>query len=363
VTGSNLTTSVPGRVVGRARSWRLGVAGRDVLLAFAVSRVLSDGLILVMARAAGHRITAGGFARWDGHWYLRIARSGYPSTLVAGRQSRWAFFPLLPALMHALHWVGIPLTLAGLLLNHLAFALALAGLYQLASRNRSRSAARLCCWSLALFPASTVFSMLYPSALFLAASVWAFLAVEGDRDILASLAALAATMARPNGIVVAIALAFAVGFRWRRVVHVCGPPVAAFGGWMLYNLVRTGDALAFYRVKKQWMEVTILRVFDISHSTVLVHVVLAGAALLAVVLAWRQLRTSWVVFTACYLLPSLGFGVLGMGRYANESFPPFIAAGIILDRRGRVVRAAAFALAIAGQVFFAYWTIRRKHYP
>jgi len=64
-------------------------------------------------------------------------------------------------------------TLAGIVCNHVAFLIALIGIHRLALRHTSRSGALLAVWLTALGPLSFVFSMLYPSALFLAASVWA----------------------------------------------------------------------------------------------------------------------------------------------------------------------------------------------
>ena len=43
-------------------------------------------------------------------------------------------------------------------------------------------------------------------------------------------------------------------------------------------------------------------------------------------------RSHGLVFTVLYLLPSLGLGMVGLGRYLNECFPPFVAAGMLLDR-------------------------------
>src|SRR5438876_883923 len=56
---------------------------------------------------------------------------------------------------------------------HLVCLVAVGGQLRLASRHGWGTVGVLSVWSLALFPASFVFSMTYPSAIFLAASVWA----------------------------------------------------------------------------------------------------------------------------------------------------------------------------------------------
>jgi Gpi18-like mannosyltransferase len=89
-------------------------------------------------------------------------------------------------------------------------------------------------WAVALFPTSFLFSMVYPSALILAASVWAFLFAEEHRDLPAGALAAVATLARPNGIIVAIALALAVHLAWKRLPAILGPSAVAFGAWLLF---------------------------------------------------------------------------------------------------------------------------------
>src|SRR4029077_10363473 len=126
-------------------------------------------------------------------------------------------FPLLPGLIRALSEVADDKA-AIFVLNQVLFLVALAGVYRLASRHGGVTVPRLATWSLALFPASFVFSMTYPSAIFLAASVWAFLVIErradgasgAATDVVAGALAAGATLLRPNGIVLALALVVAV---------------------------------------------------------------------------------------------------------------------------------------------------------
>ena len=191
---------------------------------FVVSRLLSGGLIVVMTAVAGHHLARQGFARWDGRWYLAIARHGYPSALPHGRQSVWAFFPLFPTAIRLVATLGVPLQVAGILVTHGAFFIALVGLQRLLAPRFSTPATTWAVWLVALFPSAFVFSMLYPSAIFLAASVWAFVFLDEGHDGVAAAFAVVATLARPNGVVLAIALAYAVGLNARRLLRVCAPP-------------------------------------------------------------------------------------------------------------------------------------------
>src|SRR5581483_5160886 len=185
-------------------------AWREVVLPWLVSRLISDALILVLALQRARPALYAGFAKWDGGWYTLIARNGYGGAPVHGHESPWPFFPFLPAVMRAGGALGVPEELVGVLVNHAAFLLALAGLYRLARRHVTDRGAVLAVWAVACFPGSFLFSMVYPSSIFLAASVWAFLLIEEGHDLGAGLVTIAAVMVRPNGFVVALALAFAL---------------------------------------------------------------------------------------------------------------------------------------------------------
>ena len=90
---------------------------------------------------------------------------------------------------------------------------------------------------------------------------------------------------------------------------------------------------------------------------------LAGAAVVAIVAARDRIPRSWSVLTALYLMPSLALGIIGMGRYAGECFPPFAAGGELLARGRKPTRIAVFTALVVAQVLFAYWVIARRHVP
>jgi Gpi18-like mannosyltransferase len=337
---------------------------REVVLPWLVSRVYSVFLIVAAASIGNGGIRATGFAKWDGQWYLAIARFGYGAEPVEGLQTRWPFFPGFPAVIRAIREVGLPDRGTVLVLNHLIFLLALAGVWRIARRYTSPGPARLAVWSLALFPGAFLFSIVYPSSIWLAASVWAFIFVDERHDLPAAVLVTAAALVRPNGIVLAIALVFILR-SWRRVLLVCAPSVVAVAIWCAFCYHWTGDALVFLSSKEGWPEVTV-KAFALApwrYDYVFPHLFLALAALGALLLVWRRLPFAWTVFTVLYLLPSLGLGMVGLGRYANECFPPFVAAGELLHRVGRWVRVAAFGAAVVGQAVCAWWVIHQHYIP
>ena len=77
----------------------------------------------------------------------------------------------------------------------------------------------------------------------------------------------------------------------------------------------------------------------------------------------RRLPASWTIFTVLYLLPSLVLGMVGLGRYANECFPPFVAAGVLLERSRRAVQAGVVAAAVVAQAACVWWVIHDNYVP
>jgi Gpi18-like mannosyltransferase len=336
---------------------------RDVLLPWFVSRVYAAVLITTFwSVRAGAGLRFAGFTSWDGFWYLYIARHGYGGPPSDGLLTPWPFFPLLPGVIRGLTQIGASASAGPVVLNHLVFLLALAGVWRIALRHVTPAAARLAVWSLALFPGAFIFSMVYPSAIFLAASVWAFVFVEERHDVMAGVMVVAVTLVRPNGLVLAIALLLALR-SIRRVLIVCAPAFAAFGIWCTLCWYWTRDPFVFLSSKDAWHEITILEVTRHVKASVYPHLLLAIAAMVAVLICRRRLPASWTAFTALYLLPSLGLGMAGLGRYANETFPPFVAAGDLLHRASSWVRVAAFSLAIAGQALCAWWVLHDLYTP
>ena len=210
--------------------------------------------------------------------------------------------------------------------------------------------AALSVWALALFPASFVFSMTYPSAIFLAASVWAFVLVEDRHDLAAGFVAVgcgdgAAQRSRARG---------GAGGRGVVVVApglvVAGPSVVGVLAWCIYCADRTGDPLVFLTTKSRWQEITFVGLFE-GHVkwSVLPHVVLAVGALVVLVVQRKRLPLSWLVFGALVPHPvAAARAWSGVGRYANECFPPFVAAGQILERWPPRAWDAVFAVSTVG---------------
>jgi hypothetical protein len=358
------TGAAPAGDASRGGALRTLFPWRAVVAPWLVSRLLCAAVILIARSWPFDHLRFRGFQIWDGVWYTAIARDGYGALPVGDLQTRWPFFPLTPGVMRGLAELGLGDQGSTILLNQVVLLVAFAGVYRIAQRHVSPRASVLSVWAIALFPASFVFTMLYPSAIFLAATVWAFVFVEDHQDIAAAALAAVAALARPNGILIVVALAIAVRSP-RRIAVVCTPAVAAVGAWCIWLWDRTGDPLVFFNAKSAWPEV---RVLDLvtepwRYDYAWPHVLLAVAAAWVVWHERRRLPVAWVAWTALVLVPSLLLGTVGLGRYANECFPPFVAAGALLERWPPWARRAAFVLSALGLVFAGVMVIRYKRIP
>jgi Gpi18-like mannosyltransferase len=164
------------------------------------------------------------WARWDGGWYLDIAKHGY--RFVPGEQSNVAFFPLYPYLFRFVGYV-IPIKTdagwlsLGVIVSNTAFFVALVCLYKLVHLDYDRATAARAVLYLCIFPTTLFLSAVYSESLFLALVIGAFYCARANRWIAAGILAAAATLCRPVGLLVIVPLAFEYmsqrEFHWRRI--------------------------------------------------------------------------------------------------------------------------------------------------
>jgi hypothetical protein len=72
---------------------------------------------------------------------------------------------------------------------------------------------------------------------------------------------------------------------------------------------------------------------------------------------------AFLVLTALSLLPSLVTGMVGLARYTNSCFPPFVAAGQVLERWSSRAQAAALTASALGLLAFAFVVARYELVP
>src|SRR5262245_20229836 len=158
-------------------------------------------------------------SRFDARWYLQIARTGYAydSSLPPDVQQNIVFFPAYPMSVRAVaRLAGGSLAaffIAGSCVSFAAFLLALGYVHAFARDWCGLDCANTAVWLLALYPFAIFFGALYTESFFLLAAAGAL--VHGRREQHAASAAwgIVAGLARPNGFLVAVPLAWQVAAR------------------------------------------------------------------------------------------------------------------------------------------------------
>ncbi|MEX1172113.1 MAG: glycosyltransferase family 39 protein, partial [Chloroflexota bacterium] len=176
----------------------------------------------------------GVWQHWDACWYSKIAAFGYEPG-----ESSTAFFPLFPLLMRAGAVLVGGVATAGIIVSAIAFVIALTGLWQLIARDVDEATATRTQLYVAIFPVGFFFFAPFTESLFLACAVWAFLgARRGDWE-LAAVAGFLAALTRPQGILLALPIAWEVVRWWlaRRRDPDHGP-------WRLREVMPLGAAAA-----------------------------------------------------------------------------------------------------------------------
>lgn len=311
---------------------------RDVVLPWIVARlVVVPALVL---SAPGDRFYAGALLSMDGQWFRLIALDGYDVPYVQGSWSEYPFFPLFPAMASVPMRLGIPDTVALAGIAWLASLIAFAGIYRLASTHLAPSTARWAVWVCALAPGALSLVIGYSDAVFLAGAVWALVAADSRRWVLAGLIAACATASRPNGALIVAALfvtVFVARAGWRAALAVSVPSAAFLLGWMAYLDARTGDPLVFWAAKDAWIELSVIDfVTDpVSSFLPLTHVLVFVVAAVAYITRFRGQPMSWLVLTVLVVAPPMVLGVVGLARYAVLAFPLQLAVADVLASRGR----------------------------
>ena len=294
---------------------------------------------------------------WDGIWYLRIVRRGYPEYVPSGityddPEARVAFFPMYPWLVRTVDRV-LPGgdTFAALVVNLVLGAVFVLLVGLLARHWFGESTARSAMVLASFFPGSFVLSFAYSEALLLTLAAACLLALTRERWLWAGIFAAIATATRPNGValVAATAVAAYVAIRRSREWRALVAPVLSPIGFVAYQLWidrHAHETRVWFRVQGEaWKEgasfgLTAIRntleafTKPLTSPTDLITAVAFLATLLVVWIAWRRVRLPApaaaysAVIIALMLLPAT---VTARPRFLFTAFPLFIAAAVWLD--------------------------------
>lgn len=290
-------------------------------------------------------------SRWDGEWYLSIARDGYVWRGPAA-QSNVVFWPLYPALGKAAGFLLGDLRLGFLAVTNLAYLAFLALLYRLAADDFDAGVARRATIFAAVFPGAFVLGAFYTEALSFALAVGAFhCARRGRWPAAIALGALTGLTRFPaNAIVVPLAweMLRQRGLSWRLLTLALVPAGAL--AFMAYIGVLTGDPTAvvssqysaWYRLPMAPWQTAAAALERVSwpwtHYVVSVGLLDAGSIVLfAALTVWALLRmpAAYGLYSLIVLVGALSVGMdpakapptASVSRFLMAVFPGYIALG------------------------------------
>ncbi|MGB8860089.1 MAG: glycosyltransferase family 39 protein [Ilumatobacteraceae bacterium] len=294
---------------------------------------------------------------WDGIWYLRIIRSGYPHVVQAHvtyevSDARAAFFPAYPMLVRLVDAV-LPGgdTAAALVTNFVLGAAAIFLMGLLARELFGVQVSERAMVLMAVFPGSFVLSFAYTEALLLTLAAGCLYALLRRQWLLAGVLAAIGTATRPNGValVAACAVASFIAIRerreWRSLIAPALAPIG-FIGFMLWLDAHTGEAGVWFRVQTEaWGEGTSFGLTAIrrtlkafSHPlTSPTNTITAVSVVTLVLLLWFLRRHRLPAFCNAYvavvvLLMLLPSTVTARPRFLYTAFPLLIAAAVWFER-------------------------------
>lgn len=306
------------------------------------------------------RLVSDVYTSWDGVWYLRLVRNGYPRHVAAGinydmPDARVAFFPTYPALVRLVDHVlpGGP-TVAALMVNFALGAIAVLLVGVLARHLYDQKVAERAMVLMALFPGSFVLSFAYTEALLIVLAAATFWLLLRHQWLAAGLVAALGTATRPNGIALVAACAVASYFairdsrEWRSLIA----PLLSPAGFVLFQLWlghHTGERNVWFRVQSEaWGEgasfgfTAVRRTWSaiVSPLTSPTNTITAVCVATVVFLLWLSRRYRLPAAMTAYSIAVIVLMVLpetvtARPRFVYTAFPLLIPAAAWFERRRR----------------------------
>lgn len=281
-----------------------------------------------------------GLCRWDCGHFINLARDGYSVPEHAN------FFPLLPLLIRALAFVGIPTFIGVLVIPNLAALGAGIVIYRVFCKLTTVEAARWALAALAAFPFSFFQAAGYPESLmmlFTALAVWFALEGHGAR---AGVALGIAVLARHISILIGLVLPAVQlqqrGFRgfFKSPLQVMSLflPFVVGGVYLVWQQQVFGDPFTFWTVRSNWGGIAwwgVKEVLSDPSAPPMFRMYLLFALVPTIGVVALTFKPEWRVLAAGGAVMMIVFwvvGAAGLGRYSASCWPAYLPLGVALVR-------------------------------
>lgn len=283
------------------------------------------------------------WSRWDAPHYLYLAQNWY--TNVGDAANFIVFFPLYPLILKPFIAILGDLALSGILVSNLLFLFGAYFFYKLINLDYGKRVAQLATIALAIFPTSYFFSAPYTESLFLLLFSLSFYFARKENWILAGIVSGFATIARPYGFLITLAIfiewLFGKKRKLRQLPIIVFPTIVAGFYYLVLNQNTYGNAFEFQKILAlHWQKRLISPFISIRDSWRIAlsgglnnFVVFVGwAEAISTTVSWiliplvfKYLRRSWAIYyTLSVILFSSTSFILSTPRYLLSIPPLFV---------------------------------------
>lgn len=317
--------------------WKIGVL---ILSIVAVSRILHDYRSWLIW--------------WDQGHYIAIAKNFYANR-------GFAFFPLLPLLIRFFNLIFHNYVISGQFISSISLLAAIIYLYRLVRIDFSAKISLRSVIYILIFPFSFFFGLIYTESLFLALVTASFYYARKEKWFKASLLAGLASATRVMGIFVFIGILYeyleSKGWNFRRLgkelIYILLIAPSGLISYMLYLQIKFNDFLAFFHSQADWGKSATFNLliplkrslypiknvlnFSLDKEVYInnfVEVFCLLAAICLIILAFRKIRTSYLIYAfLSIMLPPLTGILSSVNRYVIILFPIFIFLAIFGENK------------------------------
>lgn len=321
--------------------------------------------------------------QYDGQWYLKIAKDGYPrnptNVFVADKQVMdglaYAFFPLYPAVISFLNIFIRDIELTAFIFANALMALNFASLYFVVGKLYSEKLAQKTVFLLFLFPFAIFFRSYFAEGLGLLLLVWFAYFLVLRRFFWAAVFLGLLNVTRGNVFLLNFVFLFYFlkSYKWQK--EFVSLPIIGFllsfplVLWIYFVFINTLNPFYFLSVRSAWVEMpfplfaNLMRIvtfpdlhFHDFHSS-LVDVLVIVTFFIVIITSRSYLkRELWLVSLCVWLSPLLVTDTMSFSRYQIISFPMFIYLAHVLRGYKYLVVLALFSVGLfVVSLFFVNW--------
>lgn len=312
------------------------------------------------------------FANFDGEHYLSIAKFGYQ---IRSGFPQYAFFPLLPSLIHLVAIVTNDYFLSGMIVTQLSLYLAIVYISKWMHELRLPDI-RL----LLLVSSGAVFlASIYTEPLFIALAAMSMYFSEKKWWGSAIFATALATSTRINGVFLALFL-FVKLLKSSKSLFIAGvyslASISGILGYMIYLQLKTGDFLSWFHAQGSWGKavatsplttlISYFRAVTYQFQPDLVHLVVVFEVLVTIVsiaLFIRMLRKNlldiayWLYLAFNLAMPIMTGSLGSMPRFFLTLFPLLVVVPGLSKTSKTLYYIFSILLSVTGIILFTrgYW--------